>query len=129
MERWRRAAVPDPKASVKFESDGLHATTSIDTWGFATIFDQMEATQAGEYVFELQYWLLSGHIAFGALSAGQDKWIGQAEWQVGTSVKTAVFSVVLRAGEKVWLLTTNNNPESTSPEFVIMGVKAFRKRE
>jgi hypothetical protein len=75
----------------------------------------------------LKYKMLDGHIAFGALSADRSTWLGQtADAPPAGRENVMEYLVDLRKGQKVWLLTTNNRQQGSSPSAVVlMELRAF----
>ena len=124
MNHWRSA--DPPHADLKTTREGLRVRTPNDRWGYAAIYDAINAVEDGEYVFEIKYRVLSGQIAFGALSSDRARWIAQAPFESGPEEHDQSFSVTLKTGDTLWLLLTNNNPSGKSSDFIIEEVMAYR---
>jgi hypothetical protein len=107
---------------------GLAVTTVKDRWGFAVYYNvPLAATADGTYLFTLRFKLLSGRITFGALKLDRSAWVAQA----GEPVRRGDYfiaecAVPLKAGQRIWLQTENNQPIGDRPSaFVIQEIKAY----
>jgi hypothetical protein len=124
LDRWQ--LIPDPASRMSREQDGLMLVTPKGRWAYAAVLGPLAGSGAGEYGFEARFHLISGRIAFGALSGPQDRWIAQAEMWPDGEDQIAGFRVRLKAGEQFWLLTTNNHPDGDRPStYVLRNVRAF----
>ena len=129
-EKWLLAG---KVGTVQHTTDGVAVTTIKDRWGYAAYYGApLGAPSDGTYLFTLRFHLLSGRITFGALKEDRSAWLAQA----GTPVRQhgdvfiAECAVPLKAGEKIWLQTTNDQAVGDYRSvFVIQEIRAYRLKE
>jgi len=127
-ERWSSCNEKSCKGLMPAESDGVHVTTSASPWGYATMYSSLTIPQDGRYRFLLKYRILSGHMYFGVLKEDQSGWLGGVESSTATGRDRRMeYSLPLRRGDKIWLVTTNAEPFAKRPSaYVIEELRAFR---
>jgi hypothetical protein len=110
-------------------ADGLAVTTPKHRWAYGAYYNAPLAVPSdGTYLFTLRFKLLSGRMTFGALKEDWSAWLAQA----GEPVRhgdafIAECTVPLKAGQRIWLQTANNEPLGDgSAVFVIQELKAYR---
>ncbi|MCU1336542.1 MAG: hypothetical protein JWO19_2123 [Bryobacterales bacterium] len=126
-ERWNSCDEKTCKGLMLAESDGLHVTTSVGSWGYATMYSSLTIPTDGKYRFVLGYRMLSGRMYFGALKGDQSGWLtGAVSAGTGRDMRVEC-TLTLRGGDKVWLVTTNAEPVMKEPStYVIKELRAFR---
>ncbi|HYL72995.1 MAG TPA: hypothetical protein VEU96_02265 [Bryobacteraceae bacterium] len=132
----RADALPDDKWTLAGKSgtaqrvaDGIAVTTPADRWGYAVYYNApLTAPSDGAYLFALRFKLLSGRIMFGALKEDRSVWLAQAGEPVRRDdVLMEECTVALKAGQRIWLQTTNDQPRGDARSvFVIQEIKAYR---
>jgi hypothetical protein len=107
---------------VSRDPNGLHVTTLNQRYAYAMMSSKITAPADGVYYFSLQYQLIRGGIAFGALSEDRSRWIEQAGNATNLSGNelTKGVRVKLHAGESIWLIVTNNYPGGDGVSELVM---------
>jgi 4-amino-4-deoxy-L-arabinose transferase-like glycosyltransferase len=127
LDKWRLTDSPADKGIMQYGSSGLDITTLKYRWAYAAIYTPLIAPVDGRYNAVLEYQNISGNIVFGILNADQSAWLVQSD---GSRRSGSNFvqecSVSLKAGERFFLLISNNQPTDGRSHFVIKGVKLFK---
>jgi hypothetical protein len=124
--KWR---LPDDSGSALRTLQGLQVTTTSNQWGYSVYYDTpLAAATDGLYLFSIRYRLLRGSITFGALTENRSTWLAQASAPTPSGdVLVQECTVSLKAGQRIWLQTTNSQPQGQgSSEFVIQELRADR---
>jgi len=112
-------------------NDGVRVQTASNHWAYGSLYPLISVGDAGEYLFVLKYQLVVGDMNIGALKGDMSQWISQAGPPVHSgSVLTKEFSLRLKAGESIRVITENNRATENRPsEFVIRSVSAYRVKD
>jgi hypothetical protein len=124
---WTAYQSPGHETSMEREAGGIHLTTSPARCGNAAKYGPLVPASSGRYLFRLEYGLLAGSIAFGALSEDETQWLARAAIPMSRRTdQTALLSVEAEAGKPFWLMTANNHPAGDkSSDFVIRELEAY----
>jgi len=125
LDKWRAA---DKDAVIERTNDGLEIRTgSGSRVSYGAIYSRVVVSEDGKFLFTLNYHLIEGHIAFGALTEDRSSWLGQVGDVSGAGADGVLeYLVNLRKGQKAWLLITNNRPrESRASRLVVRQLRAY----
>jgi hypothetical protein len=129
-EKWYQ---PDSSVATLPTAEGLRVTTNAQRWGYAVYYNvPLAAPTDGAYLFTMRYRLLKGSITFGPLTENREAWLAHAGAPApATAAEDDALieecTVDLKAGQRIWLQTTNNQPYGNgSSVFVIQELRAYR---
>ncbi len=130
VDRWALREFPGGGGEVRPGDDGVYVRTPGFHNAYGAIYGTLAPAADGDYRFVLRYQNRSGHMTFGIIQADNWEWLRQAGApSIDGSIYTKECTVSLRAGQRVWVLTTNARlPDDDHPsEFVIVDLRAYKE--
>jgi hypothetical protein len=117
---WRRVSRDNAKLRVKRTASGLEVTTDPAKYSYCTQYGPFESPADGTYQFLLEYLLIEGRLAFGAMDDAHGRWLPTAsadmELETGRAIAVAVEAP---RGTRFSLFVSNNRPEGGASRFVL----------
>lgn len=123
-DKWVLASYPDSPGRLELGPDGVRVTTARRLHAYGSLYARLMAGRSGLYRFELQYRVISGALAFGALSADQSHHlVPLVSSAPAKRSQRRVLMLPLKAGEGLVLLISNNDFGAST--YLIESLRAF----
>ena len=130
VDRWALREFPGGGGEVRPGGDGVYVRTPGLHNAYGAIYGPLAPAVEGKYRFVLRYLNRSGHMTFGIIQADNWQWLLQAGApSIDGAIYTKECTVSLRAGQRVWVLTTNARlpGDDHESEFMIVDLRAYKE--